>query len=130
MAGESEETRMYSVPEQGLEGFEEALAAATGCSLFIMLLTLVFMLVLFWRILSKAGYSGWLTLLNLIPFGTLALLLLLAFGSWPVFRDRNGPPAGGTGTTGYPPPYQPPSPPEAPGVPREHNPPIPPVTRP
>lgn len=121
---------MYSVPEQDFDGLAEGLAAATGCSFFIMLLTLAFMLFLFWRILTKAGYSGWLTLLNLIPLGTFALLLILAFGSWPAFRDRMGPPPGQAGgqLPGQP-PYQPPTPPDAPGVPREHNPPIPPVTR-
>lgn len=42
----------------------------------------------FWyRILSKAGYSGWLGLLILVPFGNLALALVLAFGEWPITRE-------------------------------------------
>jgi len=40
-----------------------------------------------WRIMAKTGYSGALALLCLVPFGSLALMLLLAFGDWPVLRD-------------------------------------------
>jgi uncharacterized membrane protein YhaH (DUF805 family) len=38
----------------------------------------------FWRIFAKAGYSGALSLLNLIPgVGNLVCILILAFGTWP-----------------------------------------------
>ena len=115
---------MYTVPEEEFEGLAEAAAAFTGCSFLFGLLLTLFMLFVFWRILSRAGYSGWLTLVNLIPFGTLGLLLLLAFGNWPALRGRGGPGE----QVGYgPPAYQPPSAPDAPGVPREHNPPVPPA---
>jgi branched-subunit amino acid transport protein AzlD len=38
----------------------------------------------FWFILKKAGYSPWLSLINILPFGTLVLLYVLAFGEWRV----------------------------------------------
>jgi hypothetical protein len=38
----------------------------------------------FWFICKKAGFSPWLTLLNIVPFGlgTLVLVYLLAFAEW------------------------------------------------
>ena len=38
----------------------------------------------FWFILKKAGFSSWLSLINLVPFGTLILLYILAFAEWKV----------------------------------------------
>ena len=43
----------------------------------------------FWRIFSKAGFSGWLSLLTLIPLVNIAVLLYLAFAEWPVHRELN-----------------------------------------
>lgn len=43
--------------------------------------------VCFWKIFSKAGYSGALGLLYLVPFGELIMLLILAFGKWPALQD-------------------------------------------
>jgi uncharacterized membrane protein YhaH (DUF805 family) len=46
---------------------------------------IVFMIWIFWRIFEKAGFSGALALLNLIPgIGHLICLLILAFSRWPV----------------------------------------------
>jgi hypothetical protein len=52
----------------------------------------------FWFICKKAGFSPWLSLLNLIPLGNLVLLYVLAFADWKV---APAPPA--TWATGYPP---------------------------
>lgn len=42
-----------------------------------------------WRIFTKAGYSGAMALLALIPgLGPLICLCVLAFGNWPVLRGR------------------------------------------
>ena len=39
----------------------------------------------YWRIFTKAGYSGALALLNLVPgIGPLICVLILAFGRWPI----------------------------------------------
>ena len=38
----------------------------------------------FWFILKKAGFSPWLTLLFIVPLGNLILYYLLAFGEWKV----------------------------------------------
>ena len=80
-----------------------ALWGVFGCAGLFTLLFVVLYLWLFYRIFSKAGYSGWYTLLNLIPYvGSVIVVFMLAFGDWPALR-RQGPgsygPAGG-----YPPP--------------------------
>jgi hypothetical protein len=58
---------------------------------FVILLGLVFIvpmclfkLFLWWRLFSKAGYSGAFGLLLLAPFGTLIMLCILAFSKWPI----------------------------------------------
>ncbi len=40
----------------------------------------------FWRICTKAGYSGWLSLLVLIPFANLIFVYFLGFSEWPSLR--------------------------------------------
>lgn len=51
--------------------------------LFILALA-AFFIWMYWRIFSKAGFSGALALLNLIPgVGTLICVIILAFGTWP-----------------------------------------------
>ena len=60
----------------------------------------------FWFICKKAGFSPWLSLLNIVPFGSLILWYVLAFSDWkviPVTQPGFLPPAP------YPP--QPPLPP-------------------
>ena len=47
----------------------------------------VIMIVPFWFICKKAGFSPWLSLLNLIPLGSLILLYVLAFAEWKVARQ-------------------------------------------
>jgi hypothetical protein len=48
---------------------------------------IIFAIFLWWRICSKAGYSGAMGLLMLVPFGELILLCILAFGHWPTLRE-------------------------------------------
>jgi hypothetical protein len=42
------------------------------------------MIVPLWQICKKAGFSPWLSLLVLVPFGALILLYVLAFARWRV----------------------------------------------
>jgi len=71
-----------------------------------VLVAVVFTIVMYWRIFSKAGYNGALSLLTLVPLGSLVLLILLAFGEWPIEQElrrfRTGgptPPMPGTSVT-------------------------------
>jgi type III secretory pathway component EscT len=47
----------------------------------------LFKLFLWWRVFSKAGYSGAFSLLLLAPFGTLIMLCILAFSKWPTDKQ-------------------------------------------
>jgi hypothetical protein len=73
-------------------------ATAIGGTAFLIvglvgLVVIVFSIWCWWRILSKAGYSGPLSLLLLIPgingMVVLILFLILAFGEWPVLAELN-----------------------------------------
>ena len=75
---------------------------------FVFLIAVVaFSIWLFWRIFTKAGYSGALAFLTLIPgVGVLIALLILAFGTWPAenelaaYRSGRMPTAPGMGGLG------------------------------
>jgi hypothetical protein len=53
-----------------------------------------------WQICKKAGLSGPLALLSIIPFGILVVLYVVAFSQWRVVPIAN--------TIAYPPSYPPP----------------------
>lgn len=49
----------------------------------VMLVMAVIVILPFWFIFSKAGYSKWLSLLMVVPLVNIALLYFLAFSKWP-----------------------------------------------
>jgi hypothetical protein len=66
---------------------DQATAAFASFGLFfgiIAIASIVFTIVIWWRIFSKAGYSGALSLLMFVPIANLVMLLILAFGEWPI----------------------------------------------
>jgi len=74
--------------------------------IFIVILAIV--IVPFWFICRKAGFSPWLSLINLVPLGSLILLYVLAFADWKVMPVPQ---------PGWPPmPPMPPMPPPPPNV--------------
>ncbi|MGO9777160.1 MAG: hypothetical protein ACLPM3_11305 [Terracidiphilus sp.] len=75
----------------------------------IILVVIAIVMVPFWFILKKAGFTPWLCLVCLIPsLGVLVLLYVLAFADWKVV------PAPQYGWMPQPPnPPQPPTPPQA-----------------
>ena len=94
-------------------------AGFVACYFVFVLLLMVLMIVVFWKLFAKAGYSGWLSLLMLVPLVNFGMLLFLAFAEWPVLRELQSFKSGsGYGVTGYPPPvYQPPAQPQGYGAP-------------
>jgi uncharacterized membrane protein YhaH (DUF805 family) len=36
----------------------------------------------YWKIFSRAGFSGWLSLLMLVPVANLVILYIVAFSEW------------------------------------------------
>ena len=64
----------------------EEQAAAIGVTV-LLVFSLAFLLIYIipvWRIVSKAGFSGALSLLMLIPFVNIIFLWIFAFTKWPV----------------------------------------------
>jgi len=84
---------------------QQALALMAPVFMILVLVILAIFMIPFWFICKKAGFSPWLTLLNLVPFGGLILIYVLAFAEWKVVP---------TPQPGWPqPPYpQPPLPPQ------------------
>jgi hypothetical protein len=67
-------------------------AASAGIilvSLFAGLIGFIFALIIYWRIFSKAGYSGARSLLLLIPIVNLIIIIMFAFSEWPIQRELN-----------------------------------------
>jgi hypothetical protein len=64
----------------------------------IILIFLAIIIVPFWFICKKAGFSPWLALLNIVPMGNLILIYVLAFAQWKVMPIPQAP---------YIPPYPP-----------------------
>ena len=54
----------------------------TGIWLLMMLTAAAAVILPFWFIFSKAGYSKWLCLLMVVPLVNVALLYFLAFAKW------------------------------------------------
>lgn len=50
---------------------------------------IVFAVVIWWKIFAKAGYSGAMGLLMFVPIANLIVLLILAFGEWPIRKELN-----------------------------------------
>ncbi|HEY1649340.1 MAG TPA: hypothetical protein VGF96_15260 [Terracidiphilus sp.] len=50
----------------------------------IIAVSLAVVILPFWFICKKAGFSPWLSLLNIVPLGGLILMYVLAFAEWKV----------------------------------------------
>ncbi|HLY01744.1 MAG TPA: hypothetical protein VKR56_04520 [Candidatus Cybelea sp.] len=64
-----------------------AMATFMSMAVFFVIIgfaVLAFTIWLNWRIFTKAGYNGALSLLSIVPFGPLICQLILAFGRWPL----------------------------------------------
>src|SRR5690242_15721975 len=69
---------------------EQLIAALTTFSVIfgiIGLAMIVFSVLIYWKIFSKAGYSGAMSLLMLVPIANIVVLCMLAFGNWPVLQE-------------------------------------------
>ena len=63
------------------------LAAFMGAYAIFVIIAIIFGLIINWRIASKAGYAGALSLLMLIPLVNLIIIILFAFTEWPIERE-------------------------------------------
>jgi hypothetical protein len=71
-----------------------AIVAGSAVLFVIAIVHLLVALVLIipsWRILTRAGYSGALSLFNLVPvIGSFIVMAILAFGDWPAGEAHHG----------------------------------------
>jgi ABC-type transport system involved in cytochrome c biogenesis permease subunit len=63
---------------------QHAVVAMMAILPLIILVCLAIIIIPFWFICKKAGFSPWLALLNIIPLGNLILVYVLAFAEWKV----------------------------------------------
>lgn len=64
--------------------------AGFACVYIVVVLVITaFFIFCLWRIFAKAGYSGAMALISLIPgLGPLICICILAFGNWPALQNR------------------------------------------
>ena len=55
------------------------IAAVIAFYFVFLVIVMAAVIIPFWFILKKAGFSPWLAFINLVPLGTLILLYILAF---------------------------------------------------
>jgi flagellar basal body-associated protein FliL len=61
-----------------------AMAAIIPIMIIVVLIFVAIIILPFWFICKKAGFSPWLSLLNVVPLGGLILMYVLAFAEWKV----------------------------------------------
>ena len=66
-----------------------ALTGIILSSVIFSLVAIIFAVVIYWRIFSKAGYSGAMGLLMFVPIANIVVLCILAFGEWPIYKELN-----------------------------------------
>jgi hypothetical protein len=66
------------------------LLAGFACVYVVVVLAITaFFIFCLWRIFAKAGYSGAMALIALVPvIGGLICMCILAFGNWPIHQNR------------------------------------------
>ena len=72
----------YSDPNASLG----PLMGMMGAFGLIYLAIFVFMIFCWWKIFSKAGYSGALALLWIVPIANIILFIWFAFAKWPALN--------------------------------------------
>lgn len=63
------------------------LGTMTIVSIAIGLAVFILSIIVWWRIFAKAGYSGAMGLLMFVPIANIIVLLILAFGRWPIEEE-------------------------------------------
>jgi hypothetical protein len=66
---------------------DDSADAATFIALGLWAALAVATLVAVWFVLRRAGYSGWLVLLGLIPGVNVVFYFIFAFKKWPVIKE-------------------------------------------
>ena len=54
---------------------------------FVILISLALLILIWWKIFSKAGWPGALSLLLLVPVVNIIIPFYVAFATWPIQRE-------------------------------------------
>ena len=68
---------------------EEKMGGLGLPELIIMGIIGILVILPFWKIFTKAGFSGWISLVMIFPFINILGLFYLAFAEWPIHRGLN-----------------------------------------
>ncbi|HEX4301770.1 MAG TPA: hypothetical protein VHZ78_03195 [Rhizomicrobium sp.] len=68
--------------------FGLALSWRVAVLVAVILAVMVFEIVPLWRILRRAGFSGWWSLLRFVPLAHLVFFWVFAFAPWPALDER------------------------------------------
>ena len=84
---------LHTGGKQMTPGQSQALGASLGITIMISaiisLALIVFAVIIYWKIFSKAGYSGAMGLLMFVPIANIVAICILAFGNWPIHQELN-----------------------------------------
>jgi heme/copper-type cytochrome/quinol oxidase subunit 2 len=61
--------------------------AIFGIFIIVEIVIVIFMVVCAWKIVSKSGYHGALSLLMIIPLVNVVMVAIFAFAEWPVLKE-------------------------------------------
>ena len=56
--------------------------------LLFLIMPGILIVIPFWKICSKAGFSGAISLLILVPIANIILIFFLAFSEWPSLKNK------------------------------------------
>src|SRR5260370_6057191 len=81
----------YPTTNPATSGTVDAATLTTIILVFsiVGLVSIIFTIIIYWRIFAKAGYSGALGLLMFVPIANIIMLCILAFGEWTIYRELN-----------------------------------------
>jgi hypothetical protein len=71
-------------PQLTQEQIQKIAMAFAAVLPIVILVCLAIVIIPFWFICKKAGFSPWLSLINIVPFGNVILIYILAFTDWKV----------------------------------------------
>jgi hypothetical protein len=77
------------MPDQSTPGFGALAGTSLLITAIISLAIFILSIIIACRIVGKTGYNGLLGLLLFIPIANLIMILVLAFGQWPIRRELN-----------------------------------------
>lgn len=69
--------------------------AGMGVGLVFILALVVFSVFIYWKIATKAGYNGAMSLLLFVPIANLIVICLFAFTEWPIEKALKAATGGG-----------------------------------